>query len=320
MGSEFFSPTDPALFFRSEKKNDPRLGEGARLSPTHAPETGDFLIAGYPDDEGIRINQGRPGAKLAPDAIRSRLYKTSASQFHKNPLNLYDLGNLKPLKNLEERHQALKESVRDALLKGHRWIGLGGGHDYGYPDGAGFLEAHKDSAKKPLVLNFDAHLDVRSTELGLSSGTPFYRLLTDTSLPAFDFYEIGIQRQCNSQAHINWAKERGTKILFYEDLMMSGESLFKATLDPLTELLTSKRPTYISIDIDCFSTAFAMGCSQAWPTGFSPNDLFPLLNILYARLDVKVLGIYEVSPPLDLDERTVKLASLIVHQFLGPFA
>ncbi len=318
LGSEHFSPADPHLFFRSEKKNDPRLGEAVRPYSISSLKKDDFILAGYPDDEGIKINQGRVGARLAPDAIRSRLYKTSLSSFHKNPLNLCDFGNLKNNMSLEERHTALKNTVHEALSQGHCWIGVGGGHDYGYPDGAGFLLAHKESTKKPLILNFDAHLDVRSTELGLSSGTPFYRLLTDDTLPAFDFYEIGIQRQCNSSAHIEWAQKKGAHILFYEDLVMGGESLLKSILYTLSEVLTTKRPTYISIDIDCFSTAFAMGASQAWPTGFSPNDLLPLLNVLYSRLDVKVLGIYEVSPPLDLDERTVKLASLLIHQFLGP--
>ena len=89
-------------------------------------------------------------------------------------------------------------------------------------------------------------------------------------------------------------------------------------LDYLAEAIIKPRPTFISVDIDCFSTAFAMGCSQAWPTGFSPQDLFPVLNILYRRLNVQALGIYEVSPPLDQDERTVKLAAQLVHHRTGP--
>ncbi len=99
---------------------------------------------------------------------------------------------------------------------------------------------------------------------------------------------------------------------------MSGQTALKYLAEQFSEILVqSNRPTFVSVDIDCFSSSYAMGCSQAWPTGFIPNELLPFLNLLYSRLDVQALGIYEVSPPLDQDEQTVKLASQIIHQFTG---
>jgi formiminoglutamase len=312
-----FIPVKSDLFFKSQKTGDPRMGEISLSFSEENLTPGSYVMAGYPDDEGIRLNSGRPGASQGPDAIRSRFYKTSSSEFH-NPQNqILDLGNIDTQLSLEERHQQGALACQQVLKKKGRWIGLGGGHDYGYSDGLGFLKANQDSSLKPLVMNFDAHLDVRPLDQGLSSGTPFFRLLTEESVADFDFYEIGIQRQCNSQSHIQWAKEKGAQILFYEDMMMSGKNPTTYLLEELAEVMVRPRPTFISVDIDCFSTSYAMGCSQAWPTGFSPEVLFPLLNILYARLDVQALGIYEVSPPLDLDERTVKLASQILHQFTG---
>ena len=278
---------------------------------------GDFVIGGYPDDEGIQLNSGRVGAALGPDAIRSRFYKCSKSEFYNSDFSLIDLGNIKKELPLAEKHEMGKQTVTEVLKQKAKWIGLGGGHDFGYPDGAGFLLANKDSKLKPLVINFDAHLDVRPLDKGLSSGTPFFRLLEDTELPDFDFFEVGIQRQCNSQEHIQWAKNKGAEIIFYEDMMLSGENPVQYLLKQFNELLVKPRPTFISVDIDCFSTAYAMGCSQAWPTGFSPESLFPVLSVLFARLNVQTLGIYEVSPPLDQDERTVKLATQILHLFTG---
>ena len=278
---------------------------------------GAYVIGGYPDDEGIGLNSGRIGASKAPNAIRSRFYKTSMSEFHSQDLKILDAGNMSSELSLAEKHEAGKQAVKSVLENKMQWIGLGGGHDYGYPDGAGFLLANQNSKRKPLVINFDAHLDVRPLDKGLSSGTPFYRLLEDSSLPDFDFYEVGIQRQCNSQSHIQWLQDKGGHIVFYEDMMISGETPVAYLLGIFNELMVSPRPTFVSIDIDCFSTAYAMGCSQAWPTGFSPEVLFPVLNVLYSRLDVQALGIYEVSPPLDQDERTVKLAAQLIHQFTG---
>jgi formiminoglutamase len=313
-----FQPADPTLFFQSNKSGDPRWGERVRPWQPDLSLGGQCVLAGYPDDEGIQLNKGRTGARLAPDAIRSRLYKTSISQEQiQSQSQLYDFGNLDTSVSLEKRHELAADCVSSVLKEGARWIGLGGGHDYGYPDGAGFLKAQKPSTKyKPLVINFDAHLDVRPTDQGLSSGTPFYRLLTDDKLPPFDFIEIGIQRPCNSAEHVRWASDKGVQILFLEDLLLQGESILKVLASQLSELLITPRPTYISVDIDCFSTAFAMGASQSWPMGLSPMDILPLLQILKQRLDVQVLGIYEVSPPLDMDEATVKLACQIIHPFL----
>ena len=293
------------------------MGEISHCVSKKSPGEGDILIAGYPDDEGILLNKGRVGASLGPDSIRSHLYKTSPRWPLNTKQNILDIGNLNKNTTLSDRHQRVKLHVKKALQKKIFWVGLGGGHDYGYPDGAGFLQAHGNTKAKPLIINFDAHLDVRPTDQGFSSGTPFYRLLSDKSLPDFDFFEVGIQRQCNSQNHIEWVQNKGGHIIFLEDLLTSENPLSLSLSKLLFEIIEKKSPTFLSVDIDCFSSAYAMGCSQSWPTGFIPNELLPLFNRIYEHLNVQVLGIYEVSPPLDQDGRTAKLAATIVHQFLA---
>lgn len=307
-----FEPCSKDLFFKSTKAGDLRLGQYVNSSSSAEGPT--YLIAGYPDDEGIQINGGRLGAKNAPDVIRKYFYKTTPTDSEPG-YNLNDLGNLKTTGALSERHEFVKKQITEQLKKNCVWIGLGGGHDYGYPDGAGFLQSCKDQKYKPLVINFDAHLDVRSTEQGLSSGTPFYRLLTDASLPAFDFVEVGLQRQCNSPAHIDWLKQKTPHLYFLDELLIEGnwaQTLF-AKLAPL---LLQKRPTYVSVDIDAFTSAIAPGCSQSWATGLDANNFLVLLGLLKKRLDIRCLGIYEVSPPLDSDDRTSKWAAQILHQLI----
>lgn len=306
-----FKPCSSDLFFKSTKEGDPRLGE---LTQTSKGEKS-FTLAGYPDDDGIQLNGGRLGARQAPDVIRKYFYKLTPSPWKKTSFNFQDMGNLSTEIALAERHESLKKEIERSLNSPNTcWIGLGGGHDYGYPDGAGFLLSQKQSKRKPLVINFDAHLDVRPTTQGLSSGTPFYRLLTDNSLPDFDFIEIGIQAHCNSTPHYDWLKERGALIIDMEEILING---FQATcMEKLIPYMIKSRPTFLSIDIDAFSSAYAPGCSQSWATGLVPNEFMPLLKILKKRLDVKMLSIYEVSPPLDIDDHTSKLAAQILHSFI----
>ncbi|MBY0384423.1 arginase family protein, partial [bacterium] len=189
-----FVPCSKDLFFKSTKAQDPRLGELVNSSSS-AEQT--FIIAGYPDDEGIRINGGRLGAALAPDVIRKYFYKTTPVEKN-SPYSLADFGNLKNDISLEKRHEIVKKEVAQNLKENKIWIGLGGGHDYGYADGAGFLDwcQTQKNSKRPVVINFDAHLDVRKPSKDINSGTPFYRL-NEMGID-FDFVQIGIQKQCNS--------------------------------------------------------------------------------------------------------------------------
>lgn len=328
-----FKPTDSSLFFSRNDATDPRLGELALRLPATAsadqfkstllnsqrPGVRSFVLAGYPDDEGIRINGGRPGAAHAPDSVRKPFYKMTPQLLHtRHEFQIYDLGNLATEEfDIATRHRRAQDFALAALSTGASWLSIGGGHDYGFPDAAAFIEWAKASGHaRPLVINFDAHLDVRSLQKGLSSGTPFYRMLE--TYPDVDFAEIGIQGQCNSRTHLEWVKSRGARVLTHEEFETSNESFSTMVLRTLDDWILKSRPVFLSIDIDGFSSSFAPGCSQSWSTGMTPIDFFPLLTILTRRLDVKALGIYEVSPPLDHDDRTAKLAAQILHRTLEP--
>lgn len=329
-----FAPVDSKLFFSRQDPQDPRIGDRARsLSKIATPEdlraslagpgtAGDalerrFVIAGYPDDEGIRINGGRQGAALAPTEVRRSLYKMTPALYSSRPDlgTVYDIGDLKIDALIADRHSNARAFAHAALMEGANWIGIGGGHDYGFSDGAAYCDWCKHAGVRPLVINFDAHLDVRPPTNGLSSGTPFFRLLEE--FPDIDFAEIGIQGHCNSRHHLAWARSRGARVLSQDEVEVSGESLLTACTRLLGDWLLRPRPVFLSIDIDGFSSSVAPGCSQSWATGFDPAEFFPLLGLLVARLQTRVLGIYEVSPPLDHDMRTAKLAAQVIHRVLS---
>lgn len=269
----------------------------------------DFILTGYPDDEGIKLNGGRIGAALAPHEVRKAFYKMTAGYLP--PSKIYDAGNINTEIPLKDRHQAAETAATDFYGAGKFVMSVGGGHDYGYPDTQAFLNAHKKSKLKPVVINFDAHLDVRPLEQGLTSGTPFYRMLT-ANPKACHFFEIGIQEQCNSVNHIAWCEAQGGKIVKLGDIQKKGlPAVMKKAVGPF-----KKHPCFISVDIDAFSSAFAPGCSQSWPVGITANDFFVAFDFLFQHLEIKGIGIYEVSPPLDVQPLTSRLAALILYRCL----
>jgi formiminoglutamase len=343
-----FEPVDSKLFFSRGDASDMRFGDLAKALPAFSagsqdflsrksdfkralsatldealrsfPDSRHFVLAGFPDDEGIRVNGGRAGASQAPDVIRKPFYKMTPQLLsHEGDPLVWDLGNLRLDSSaaLKERHELAQAASEATLFSGARWLSLGGGHDYGFPDAAAYINWARAQGHRPLVINFDAHLDVRPLERGLSSGTPFYRMLEfDADI---DFAEIGIQGHCNSRHHLEWVRSRGARVLTQEQVEASGAGFQTMVEHTLGDWLTHLRPAFISIDIDGFSSAVAPGSSQSWATGFTPSDFFPLFQVLLKRLDVRALGIYEVSPPLDHDDRTAKLAAQILHRFVSPY-
>lgn len=301
-----FEAIDPALRFTRNDPADPRLGE--LIKPTVSEGV---AILGYPDDEGVRINGGREGAKDGPFEIRKQLYRMTPHP-HRPIKSFTDAGNLKITGDIESRHNSGLAAVEAHLNRGLQVMSFGGGNDYAFADGMGFLRAVPSG--RPLIINVDAHFDVRDTSRGLSSGTPFYRLLESEF--EFDFAEIGIQTHCNSKQHWDYVQDKGGKILTVEEWLESQLSLVEYASQKLGDWLLKKRPTFLAVDMDVFSYPFAAGTSASWPIGLPPHDFMPLYNLLLKRMDVKVLGFYEVAPRLDSGLCTAKLAAQLAHGFL----
>lgn len=307
-------PIDKHLLFTKNDKEDPRLGECVQIFPKGdfhkiAEHSFDFAVIGFPDDEGITLNGGRPGAQAAPREVRTYLYKMTPHLASSRLPKILDLGDMVDKeKPLEARHEKAREITRSLAQSNKHWISLGGGHDYGYCDSAGFLDVFKDHA---VLVNFDAHMDVRPTDKGFNSGTPFHRVLTEFS-GHVDFAEVGIQNQCNSQTHIAWAKKHGASVFTLDQLNQEG------LLPILKNFMKGKekKKVFLSIDIDAFSSNEAPGCSQSWTTGLFTKEFLESLHWMIQTFDVRGIGIYEVSPPLDQDNRTSKLAALIIHNFI----
>ncbi|MBY0555013.1 formimidoylglutamase [bacterium] len=307
-----YIPTSSNLFFSKNDPDDIRLGDIVKPADfsTQIPDNS-FCISGYPDDEGINLNGGRIGAATAPHHIREFLYKMTPV-FAQN--SFFDIGDLKPEGELGQRHQTAQSSIQNLHKNKIRTITLGGGHDYGYPDASGFLKAYTGGKHTPIVLNFDAHLDVRPTTKGFNSGTPFYRLLSEFE-GQFEFAEIGIQPQCNSIKHRDWALHKKAHIFNLKDIQQNA-GLNGLFAHPLFSKITKNTPVFISFDIDCLTSTEAPGCSQSWVTGLKTEDYLKFFLKLAKLADVRGLGIYEVSPRLDIDNRTAKTAALIAYYYL----
>lgn len=310
------------LLYKSGDPDDPRVGDVVRCvsSIQHVAQVSCTII-GVPQHIGVERNRGRPGAENGPTEIRRALYKLSASSFADLVLGdefyLFDVGDIETQgKTLEQIHDALYDLVADVISNGSIPIVLGGGHDVAWPTMHALIARSNPFG----VINIDAHADVRPLhdDARAHSGSAFRQLLNvqDSSLIDKGFVEFGLQEVTVSAAHMNFVADNGGRVYLLDEIRDQGVlSLFRDVLDSM-----SGARLYVSLDMDAFASAFSPGVSAPSADGFLPGEIGPCLRLLGRHYNLQAFDVVEVNPNYDVDNRTSKLAAVMIMQLISGIA
>lgn len=269
-------------------------------------------ILGYPVEEGVRRNQGRPGTKAAPTIIRNLLASTA---FHLGEnVSIYDYGDISIReKDLEGTQLKVSEILQKLILSKHFPVLLGGGHDLAYAHGKGLISHFKSKGEKLGIINLDAHFDLRPLVNGKGhSGSPFYQL-SEEFPNDFHYLALGIQRAANPLSLFQKAKEVKAKHLVMEQFRLQNWEYIE---EQIIWFLDSVNKIYLSIDLDGFSSAFAPGVSAPSPMGFSPQIAFKVFELIAKSKKLISLDVVELNPRFDQDQATARLAARCVEYVL----
>lgn len=295
--------------------DDPRLGGRVITSDV---ENVDVHIVGCPDDTGIRNVGGRTGASEGPPTLRHWLFRqTTGMNGELARIRIHDLGDVLPGRDIEETHDRLERMVaghaHDAPV-----VLIGGGHDLAYASQSGILQGREGTMA---VLNLDAHLDVRPLRDGtvVTSGTPFRRLLERWPDRLERLVELGIQPQHNSALHFEWARAHGVEVHTLDSLR-EGPGIAARLKQVLDEAASAADLVTVSVDLDAFASAYAPGVSAPPADGFRPEDVLPFIEYAGRNPRVQLLDVVELSPENDVDDRTARLAALVIWRFLAGVA
>ncbi|MDZ7716565.1 MAG: formimidoylglutamase [Balneolaceae bacterium] len=290
-------------------KEDPRIGQIVTMGNKPSGSCRAVLI-GFPCDEGVKRNGGRPGAAKAPDEIRKELYKMTPDA--ENPEvfttlleQTYDAGNFEVGGDLEEDQKAFGEVVSRFLKEGIIPIILGGGHETAFAHFSGYAQAGIDTA----ILNIDAHTDVRPLKAGKPhSGSPFRQAIEHHTGCCSTYLVAGLQPHSVSKAHLEFIDSHGGSYLFRDETNIT-------SISGLFHNHESKK-LMVTFDMDAVDQSQAPGVSAPCANGL-PADLW-LMAAYLAGKDEKVASfdISEVNPLFDRDGQTSKLAALTVWNFL----
>lgn len=317
---QYCTPPDAALFYSRKDDSDPRMGDLVKHGVKNFSGDTAVAIIGVPTDEGVKRNGGRTGAKEGPDAIRAEFYKRTPFVLGKEDspsmLNIFDCGNIKPGKTLEETHEHLTAVVQELAGQNILPIVLGGGHDIAYPDFCGFSKGKKTVG----VINIDTHLDYRKPIPKRNSGTSFRQMLDQHMSPlnAMNLVQVGTQSFANAESYYSELIERGATIFSLRDIREEG---ITKILDLAYELATSSTDSlYISFDLDVVRSSDAPGVSAPLPTGLTAEEFLTAALFAGKRRKTKLIDIVELNPKYDSDAKTAKLAALAMMYFLTGIA
>jgi formiminoglutamase len=294
---------DPALLYRRDDPNDPRLGEVVVIDPARYPAS-QVVILGCPQDEGVRRNRGRLGAAGGPAAIRGALYKLGLAGLDR--LRLFDLGDTRIQPSLEATHDLQRQIVRRVIADGKTLIALGGGNDVSFPDCAGLA----DAAGPVLAMNVDAHYDVRADPLP-NSGTPYRQLLEGGHVAPERFVELGGQPFANSAAYGRYLSGLGVRTYSLPAARAAGMAALVAAI-----LQTDAASVFWGFDMDVVRAADAPGVSAPNPLGMRGEEFCLLAGLAGAEPRSRLLEVSELNPAYDIDGRTARLAAAAIWHFL----
>ncbi len=268
----------------------------------------ELVLIGFPSDEGVRRNHGRPGAAEAPDEIRRNFYRSTLpagnSRFRELLRRTRDFGNLRMSGNLESDQDRLGKVVGGLLSEGILVAILGGGHETAFGHFLGYV-----AAGRPVhIVNWDAHPDVRPLRNGVGhSGSPFRQALEHPSGSCLSYSVLGIQERSSVESHLEFVRDRGGKVVPIDGL---GPDAGQRILDQL------EGPVMVSFDLDVVDQAYAPGVSAPATGGMSSREWLQAARAAGRCAAVTSVDFVEVCPTLDRDRQTSRLAAAGLWNFL----
>lgn len=294
----------------AEAANALRLFQSVIRSPDFAPERYPHHIAllGFASDEGVKRNQGRPGAAQGPISIRRALANLASHRGHDRLVDLGDIGV--EGSRLEEAQRSLSQAIERCQRAQMRTLVLGGGHETAFGHGLGVLEAFPDRTVG--IINFDAHLDLRRSN-SATSGTPFLQLAhrcTQQGRP-FRYTCVGASLAANTQALVDEAQRLNVDIIWDTDC---GADRLNEVARRLAQAVNDVDIVYLTIDLDVLPAWQMPAVSAPAPLGLPLDALLRLLQPLCQSPKLRAADLVELNPAFDIDSHGAKTAARLAWQ------
>lgn len=264
------------------------------------------VFVGFPSDEGVRRNQGRPGAAAGPAHLRRAL-----SNLPEVDRAIADAGDTQVTGDLEHDLIAHAAALSRWVRSNRLVVGLGGGHEISEAS----LAFWREFAPNGHVLNLDAHLDMRE-ESAPTSGTSFRTYL---QAGGKNLHAFGISRAANTKPLFKLADQHGVPIVLDTEM---DPWHWPAQRERLVSLINDAEHVYLSLCLDVLEAGTAPGVSAPAGRGLNVAVVDDFVRTVAQSGKCRLFDVAELNPSLDVDERTARVAARLVWTMVAehPFA
>lgn len=246
-----------------------------------------YVVFGAPLDATA---SQRSGSRFAPGALRqASLYMETYSLrtgLDLPDVSVADVGDLRGLESSEISLEKISKATRAISSSKKTPIMLGGEHTVTL----GALRA----VKPDLVVDLDAHMDLRDSLLGLrlSHGTFMRRAMEELD---FKLIILGCRAVSREEVEFAEANEDRVAVVTAAELLRDRKD---AGVEALRSWYDEASSTYISVDMDVVDPAQAPAVGNPSPEGIGVSTLLDLVSA-YADERTMGLDLTEVAPHYD---------------------
>ena len=255
----------------------------------------------------------RPGCRFGPEKILSALNSCSTYCVDKrvsvDRASFIQCGSVDPLHSLEQSYSNIRSAIA-AIPRALRPIILGGDHSITDPAIRGVLD--RLSGKPMGLIVFDAHFDSREPIPGKEHSGHWMRTLAGV-IEYSRVVQMGINASIYSEEYMRAAEAAGILVMTPYDIRREGWT--SAIRTAIEHANADGAGVYISVDIDGIDQAYAPGTSVPNSGGLLAHEVLDAVFEIAANAPTVALDITEVSPPLDRDDMTSRLAAQIILNF-----
>jgi agmatinase len=275
----------------------------------------DTAIVGAPFDGGTTY---RSGTRFGPQAMRAISGLGSGYNFETGvdlweSVDMVDVGDITVIPaNIEKTFDQIDKAIAYIHERAVFPIVLGGDHSIGYPDVRGIAPQIDGNVG---IIHFDRHSDLSEYNLDeRMHGTPFFHATNIPNAPATNLVQIGIGGWTGSRAGVAVARERRATVITMTDVDRWGiERVCEMALEIAWK---DAKAVFLSFDIDCVDPGFAPGTGTPESGGFTPREVFRMLDIV-TREGLVGMEVVEVAPQYDVGEVTSLLGVRVINNVLG---
>jgi arginase family enzyme len=264
-------------------------------------DTGNYKIAIFGVPEGR--NSPATGSMKGPDSIRGELYKLARIP---GKSKITDLGNMKQGIGFNDTLAGLTDIIVHLISENVFPVIIGGSSALI----TSIDRAMTDLKSRYTILAVDSRIDFIN-ETREPDSFSFLNNIIHSHKSTFDHYiNVGYQTYLNDQQVVNRFLKRKSELVRIGDVR-------KAIY--LTEPLF--RDSHVAVfDISAVRQSDAPGTVSPSPNGFYGEEICLLARYAGISDNLKIFGLFDVDPDLDIKHQTAALAAQILWFFLEGFS